>query len=921
MSTSRVLPSSSSATSVFAWSLDELMQMLEANPHDAYLQYVALQLATRSGNLKSTAELIQGLSSGTVASAQSTGASAARSRSTRRSTTSGAVPSLLSLLSGVAAVQECLQLDAFRDAESDSSIEQGNIENRGILIADLKGPSTSSHPWEEMLGQSNPAISCLASIVPEQFLFIECRSIDAFKSALMQFDKCSRALSIRFGASAIERDTVANLKQRLALAAFERDDFQADVSEFALTTSDLFAADGSDITIMLLSKNPGQTRKILDSGLAYALEQGEASLEKSKYRDVHYTHALSADHSLDVFSAEPRDGLFLRSNSFTALKMLIDRALEPHKSNSLGESAEFRYVRTLMPWRDEKEDAFVYLSDAFVRRLVGAELRLSARRKSLCQNNLVMLKHAIAMFSTEYGRLPESIEELSTSKCAPLYNCGAMVCPDFGHYSIVRSGDYMSGACSQHGWTNYLRPLLEIPVTTASDSEAEEYKLFVEQYNQYWRTYFDPIAFRLELSPSSTRLETLVLPLIDNSIYTAISKILADDMESLDSLPVPGKNILSMMFKFNKKELIDQYLGSDMLRMGALMLFPTHSAQAEELKVEGFLRSILANQVGVHVYDSVPAISLDLSAALGMLAAGIFRPAQALQSPPPAPPPPQRPPRVHPAQKMPQAAPPPQAVPPTSSNSMLGGTTFLWISFLVASLNAPTYISLPLNKGFEHDADSFLERLYLLLKARMLYQRERFGVVCDLYKMALANGTIAYCCSLEFGPAKLRINFARIGQGIFISSKSFILNDLIKAAQGEQTDCARYSDAAAAGHAMARFRAANCDQIKNDICLDQSEKNRVACVRNLCSLSAKYRQKCALAAEQVTLDQCSSLCYCPSGGEYGLDGLKVVCSAHGSADDSHLFESTPLSADISAITAQLSFLKDGLNAVLTVDNK
>ena len=898
MSTSPVVPRTTGApSSAFAWAFDDVMRMLEANPHDAYLQYVALQLAGRKGHLETTADAIQEFRSGRQARGNGAAAAAGRSGAGRFST-AGAVPSLLSLLSGIAAVQECLQLDVMRDSNSTQDSALNSMHNRGTLIADLEGPATSSHPWEEMLSNREPAISCLARIVPEQFLFIECRSICAFSSALLQLDKCSRALSIRFGAGAIDRNTVENVQRKLALTAFKMEQFQEDVSEFALTTSDLFAADGSDITVMLLSKNPQQTRSMLESSLAAALEQGVAMLDKASYRNVDYIHALSADHSLDVYSAEPRDGLFLRSNSLPALKMIIDRALDEHQANSLGERAEFRYVRTLMPWRDDKEDVFVYLSDAFIRRLVGAELRISARRKFLCQNKLVMLQHAIAMFCTEHGRLPESIEELSASQCAPLFNSGAMSCPDFGHYSIVRIGNEMSGACSQHGWTNQLRPLLEIPVTTASSIEAEEYKLFVEQYNQYWRTYFDPIAFRLQLGPQSSRLETLVLPLIDNSIYTAISQVLAGSEEALDSLPVPNKNILSMLFRYNKDELIDKRLGTDTLRFGAQMLFPMNPTQAEELNIERFLHSVLANQVGVHVYDSVPAISLDLSAAFGMLAASVFRPAFTQRT-----------------------APPVQPSPPQRSNAMLGGSTFLWISFLVASLNAPTYLSLPLNQGREDEADSFLERLYLLLRARLLHQREQFGVVGDVYKLALSNNSIAYCCSLQFGPVKLRINFARVEQGIFITSKSFILNDLIKASRGEQLDRANYSNKNAVGHAIARFRTANCDQIKSDMFIDQSEKNRAACVRNLTFLSAKYRLKCAMAGDRVKLEQCSSLRYCPSGGEYGLDELKAKCSVHGSADDSRSFESIALSPDISAITAQLSFLEDGLNAVLTIDNK
>src|SRR5262249_35351865 len=81
---------------------------------------------------------------------------------------------------------------------------------------------------------------------------------------------------------------------------------------------------------------------------------------------------------------------------------------------------------------------------------------------------------------------------------------------------------------------------------------------FVEDYNQYWWTYFDPIALRLQLDPKRLRLETVILPLIDNSVYTGMARTFGGAPEHLDALPLPKRTIFSVTARLNKRELLKQ---------------------------------------------------------------------------------------------------------------------------------------------------------------------------------------------------------------------------------------------------------------------------------------------------------------------------------------------------------------------------
>ena len=43
----------------------------------------------------------------------------------------------------------------------------------------------------------------------------------------------------------------------------------------------------------------------------------------------------------------------------------------------------------------------------------------------------------------------------------------------------------------------------------------------------------------IQATPERYRLETIVLPLLDNSIYTSMARMLGGKPEPLDALPVP----------------------------------------------------------------------------------------------------------------------------------------------------------------------------------------------------------------------------------------------------------------------------------------------------------------------------------------------------------------------------------------------
>ena len=146
---------------------------------------------------------------------------------------------------------------------------------------------------------------------------------------------------------------------------------------------------------------------------------------------------------------------------------------------------------------------------------------------------------------------------------------------------------------------------------------------FVTEYSQYWRRYFDPIAIRLQVTPKQYRAETIILPLIDNSIYTGMATSLGGEPEPLDALPVPEKNIFSVAVRLEQGPAAEA-------RAATVRHLPRHrpfrfaAAAGQRCRSRSSSVKGLGNQIGMHVYDAAPMFDLNLTGLLGEML-GTFR--------------------------------------------------------------------------------------------------------------------------------------------------------------------------------------------------------------------------------------------------------------------------------------------------------
>lgn len=948
-----------------AWTLDEAVAALALQPRDAYLQYVVLQLARRAGRFDEIEPRVRRLAT-----------TDADARAERRR---GA--DLFSLFTGALAVQESLQLDAMRSVtpartqttvDADGNFNARNMngsvaapparrrgrtpqrrgrrqtkqtnvnanvntnddnepsiampegsepaqaarprDTRPVPVSTLTGPTIKSHPWEKMLAGRRPEVSALALAVPEDFYFAEFRALTKLLDAFEAGDLWGSHLSHQAFRDTATLDVGERIKRQLAVETDPRTRpfYDLVVEEVAVTGSDPFVREGSDVTLLFRVKQPLLFRGRMDSFIEEAAKaRPDARRETGQYLGVEYTQLQTPERDISVVSAYPEEGLHVRSNSLAAFRRVVE-AIKGKDSQGravrrLGDTPEFAYIRTLMPRGDAREDGFVYLSDPFVRRLMGPVVKLTERRRLLCYNHLRMIGHAALLFRTEHGRAPENLEELRASDAAPgLFGEGALSCPDGGRYAL--SADATTGVCSHHGHALRLTPNIEAPVAEVSGEEADEYRDFLAEYNQYWRTYFDPIAFRLKVAPDELRIETIVLPLIDNTIYTGLSTALGGAPEPLDALPVPRRNIFSAALRLNKERLFKELRDERARRPGATeedlfdLPFGLSGGQASG-KAYDLLSKGLGNQWAFHVYDSSPPFELNMPSLLGMLAS-------------------------------------------SGAGRGMGGGDFIGVApffaLAVLSLNSPVYLSFPV--ADEKVVDDYLNwsDAALAYAARNERRSRWFDFEYDFYKYKLSTGEPARAFGLRFDPARLSFYWARVGRGVYVATKPFILEDLAALnAQGRTPAPASGEDLT--GHALARVRAGSWNEVLPGYNRAWAENEREACLNNLGPLASAARALTAAGAEapaagealdRATVELAGRLAgarfSCPEGGAYHVsaDGRQVACSVHGTAADprqpdapSEQSASARTMRRLSDLTATLTFKEDGLHAVLVVKRK
>jgi hypothetical protein len=409
-----------------------------------------------------------------------------------RSSDGDGAPSLLALLGGRAAVDETLQLDRALAAED------GRTEPPSIPIGAVEGITVEPHPWKELLaGRATPRLPLADCVPPDRAMLY----LPQPKEALDGFEHGA--------AGFLQRVSSFARQGRLDYAVIERylDDLGLGgglgrkllrvgaVKEAVIFTTDLSLLSGTDVTVV--AEVSPLFLPLLPIGEGEVKEKATAA-----------GSAFKARRGARVFISTSRPEL--------ERALALDAA---GGAGSLGRSEELAYL-LLQLAPTERTQAFAYLSDPFIRRLVGPAQRIAQARLDHARAEMELLAGAALLRRQDAPGEPPTIEGLKRLGYLP---------PEFPDtaYTLRPDGRVASPV---FGPLERLRPVSHLDLASVTPGEAERYERFREQYSRYWRRFFDPIAVRLDVAADGGQaLETFILPLLDSSIYRELARELAPE--------------------------------------------------------------------------------------------------------------------------------------------------------------------------------------------------------------------------------------------------------------------------------------------------------------------------------------------------------------------------------------------------------
>jgi hypothetical protein len=438
-------------------------------------------------------------------------ASAARASVTSPRRQPSELMRLMDTTTGMASLQETLQTDRWLVAPGG--------DPPTVPFADLKRPALPQHPWTAMQAALRGAIpdEPLATAAPASFYFVRFRSIAelvrlraALDSGLSSGVLALESRTADYGLAA-RYETELGIKQGPMVRLLG----PAVIEDLAVIGSDPYLREGSDLTVVFrVTSKPAFEAGLATTLMVTGAEHGGVTTSSVERGGVTIQLATSPDGALRRHRATVGE-FELLSNSLSAISQVI--ATIQKRAPRLADEPDFRY----MMGRDAQVpgDALAFLSDRFVAEVVGPRQKILEARRQLALAELSRPGFAALLHGWTFGRPPASADELVSS--------GLLKKEELAHADGERiAWTPAGGARSSWGRVGGLTPLIDRPPPAkVTATERDAYKLFVDGYQSYWRTYVDPVAVRMGLPEGGPlTMELRILPILDGTDYSELSR-------------------------------------------------------------------------------------------------------------------------------------------------------------------------------------------------------------------------------------------------------------------------------------------------------------------------------------------------------------------------------------------------------------
>jgi hypothetical protein len=425
---------------------------------------------------------------------------------------------------GSTAITESLQLHrmlnpTFRDKDQ-----------RTIDVAKVTGIDIAEHPWAKMMGDKKPSPEPLAKLVPHDNFYVHFKSIRKFIEFGELLDQWGTNLVRAYEMNSRDYHLKESYEKQLCLRSgwLGKTFGPAVVRSLAITGNDGYLREGSDVTVIFDVKDKKLFLSAVEQFVNEARKEFGNDLKETKtpYQGIDLESFVTPLREVSAHRAVIGD-FVIYSNSRVALRRVID--VHQGRLKALADSLDFQYMRTVFRLEDELEDGFAFLSDAFIRQLVGPASKIKEKRRLEALTSLQMVTHGAMFAAWENGQLPADHQALLT---ASALRPAEIYMPE--GQGVTWDAARQTAISDVYNTMHFPTPLVELPIDQITPGEEQEYRRFRSEYLNLWRRYFDPVGMRFSLNDRRVRLETYLLPLLQDSRYNFLREFAGGGTASLD---------------------------------------------------------------------------------------------------------------------------------------------------------------------------------------------------------------------------------------------------------------------------------------------------------------------------------------------------------------------------------------------------
>jgi hypothetical protein len=441
----------------------------------------------------------------------------------------------------------------------------GDRERRTVPVASIRGIDVAEHPWEKMMGERKPAPEPLAAFVPHDQYYVTFKDVRAYLDFMDLAEEWGANVLSAYEIKSRDYQLRERYEKQLCLPSRSlaklpgvgllRDAAAYQIKGVAVTGSDLNVREGSDVTVVFHVSDPKLFLLAVQPFLAAARQEfGDGLREgKEKYLDWTVERFVSPLREVSLYRTWD-DEHVIYSNSLVALRRVLDT--KAGKRKALADALDFRYMRTVFPRGDKGEDGFAFLSDAFIRNLVGPAIKIKERRRLEALTSLSLVTNGALFAAWETGKVPANLNGvLAASKLKP----GEVEVPE--GEGVVWDGARQVAVSDAYNTLRFATPLVELPIDKVTPEEERDYRFFRDEYLRLWRRFFDPVGLRFSRDEKRVRVETYILPLIQNGEYNRLRDWTGGGTTTFDLATVGPKTLLQYLVHIDTRQWRFQFFG------------------------------------------------------------------------------------------------------------------------------------------------------------------------------------------------------------------------------------------------------------------------------------------------------------------------------------------------------------------------